>query len=96
MYDLILFLVLLVLGYVFGQIAEKRHFRSIIERERELRDILCFTERNLPAMGEVGSALVCGNVVVLDRLLQEVCRRPAQSGRRPGRRIRITTRTRPA
>ena len=64
MYDLILFLVLLVLGYVFGQIAEKRHFRSIIERERELRDILCFTERNLPAMGEVGSALVCGNVVV--------------------------------
>lgn len=64
MYDLILFLVLLVLGYVFGQIAEKRHFRSIIRREQELRDVLCFTERNLPAMGEVGSTLVCGSVVI--------------------------------
>lgn len=64
MYDLILFLTLLVLGYVFGQIAEKRHFRSIIQREQELRAVLCFTERNLPEMGDVGSSLVCGNVVI--------------------------------
>jgi uncharacterized protein YbjQ (UPF0145 family) len=63
-YDLILFLVLLVAGYVFGQIAEKRHFRSIIKRESELRDVLCFTERRLPNPGEVGAVLVCGNVVV--------------------------------
>lgn len=64
MYDLIFFLTLLVLGYVFGQMAEKRHFRSIIEREQELRAVLCFTERNLPEMGDVGSSLVCGNVVI--------------------------------
>ena len=64
MFDLIFFLTLLVLGYVFGQMAEKRHFRSIIEREQELRGVLCFTERTIPAMGEVHSALVCGNVVV--------------------------------
>lgn len=64
MYDLIFFLTLLVLGYVFGQMAEKRHFRSIIKREQELRAVLCFTERNLPEMGDVGSSLVCGNVVI--------------------------------
>ena len=64
MYDLILFLVLLVLGYVFGQLAEKRHFRSIIKREAELRDVLCFTEGNVPEMGRIDSALVCGSVVI--------------------------------
>lgn len=64
MYDLIFLLTLLVLGYVFGQMAEKRHFRSIIQREQELRDVLCFTERRLPEMGDVGSSLVCGSVVV--------------------------------
>ena len=64
MYDLILFLILLVLGYVFGQLAEKRHFRSIIKREAELRDVLCFTERNVPEMGHIDSVLVCGSVVI--------------------------------
>ena len=33
MFDLIVFLVLLALGYGVGQFAEKRHYRSIIERE---------------------------------------------------------------
>lgn len=64
MFDLIVFLVLLLVGYVFGQIAEKRHFRSIIQREQALRDVLCFSERSFPVTGEVRSALVCGNVVV--------------------------------
>lgn len=64
MYDLIIFLILLVFGFVFGQIAEKRHFRSIIEREKKLSDILCFTEKRFPDQGQVKAALVCGNVVV--------------------------------
>ena len=34
MYDLLILLSLLVLGYVAGTIAEKRHYRSIIEREQ--------------------------------------------------------------
>ena len=63
-FDLIIFLVLLVAGYVFGQLAEKRHFRSIIQREQELRDVLCFSERTIPLTGEVRSALVCGSVVI--------------------------------
>lgn len=64
MYDLIIFAVMLLLGFIFGQIAEKRHFRSIIQREQEMRDILCFTERNFPDQGPVDAALVSGSVVV--------------------------------
>ncbi len=62
--DLIVFLVLLATGYVFGQVAEKRHFKSIIEREKALRDILCFSERRVPDQGDVDSLLVSGSVVV--------------------------------
>lgn len=64
MYDLIVFLVLLLLGYVFGQRAEKRHFKSIIERERQLRDILVFSERRIPDADKLEGVLVCGSVVV--------------------------------
>lgn len=64
MYDLIFFLVLLGCGYVFGQLAEKRHFRSIIAREAELQDLLCFSERSIPAAYSGDAALVCGSVVI--------------------------------
>lgn len=64
MFDLLLFLTLLVCGFVFGQIAEKRHFRSIIEREAELRAILCFSERTPPAQERVEARLVSGSVVI--------------------------------
>ena len=64
MYDLIIFLVLLLLGYIFGQRAEKRHFKSIIEREQTLRDILVFSERRIPDEAQLEGILVSGNVVV--------------------------------
>ena len=64
MFDLILFLVLLLLGFVFGQLAEKRHFKSIIEREKTLRDILVFSERRIPDAERLEGILVCGSVVV--------------------------------
>lgn len=64
MYDLIIFLVLLLLGYIFGQRAEKRHFKSIIEREKTLRDILVFSERRIPNEDQLEGILVSGNVVI--------------------------------
>jgi len=64
MYDLIFFLALLLLGYVFGQRAEKSHFRSIIEREKLLRDILVFSERRIPDEDKLDGTLVCGSVVI--------------------------------
>lgn len=64
MVDLIIFLVLLLLGYVFGQLAEKRHFRSIIAREQALRSILVFSERRIPDEDQLEGILVSGNVVI--------------------------------
>ncbi|PKO40902.1 MAG: hypothetical protein CVU33_01740 [Betaproteobacteria bacterium HGW-Betaproteobacteria-6] len=64
MYDLIFFLVLLLLGYVFGQHAEKKHFRSIIEREKQLRGILTFSERRIPDEANLQGTLVSGSVVI--------------------------------
>ena len=62
--DLIVFLVLLASGYIFGQAAEKRHYKSIFEREKALQNILCSSERRLPEMGNVEGTLVTGSVVI--------------------------------
>lgn len=62
--DLIIFLALLATGYIVGQITEKRHFKSIIEREKALREVLCFSERHVPGLGDVDSLLVSGSVVI--------------------------------
>ncbi len=63
-FDLIIFLVLMALGFVFGQIAEKRHYKSIIEREKALHNVLCSSERHLPDLGNVEGMLVRGSVVI--------------------------------
>ncbi len=65
MYDLIIIFILLVLGYVFGQAAEKRHFRSIIKREEEYRDLLTFSKRfPLDEECDQRANLVGGSVVI--------------------------------
>ncbi|MCR9106456.1 MAG: YbjQ family protein [Gammaproteobacteria bacterium] len=59
------FLVLLALGYFFGRSAESRHYRSIREREDELRRIVVISQRlPPPSLLRHDAALVCGNVVV--------------------------------
>lgn len=62
--DLIVFLALLAAGYFFGQAAERRHYKSIIRREKELHNVLCSSERHLPDIGRVEGKLVSGSVVV--------------------------------
>lgn len=65
MIDLIIFLSLLTLGYIFGRIAENRHFKSILQREENYRNILTFSERlPSPGLGPIKSELVDGNVVI--------------------------------
>jgi len=64
MYDLIVFLVLLFLGFVFGQIAEKRHFRSIIRREREMRGLLAFTEPTTSGASSAACAILSADASV--------------------------------
>lgn len=65
MYDLIIFFTLLGLGYTFGRVAEAKHFKAIIEREKQNQQLLTFSERFPPAgIGPVNSELVGGNVVI--------------------------------
>jgi len=63
--DLIIFVTLLTVGYVVGQWLEKRHFKSIMEREERYRKLLTFNERFPPKeLKSVNVELVGGNVVI--------------------------------
>ncbi|MEJ2682053.1 MAG: heavy metal-binding domain-containing protein [Gammaproteobacteria bacterium] len=64
--NIVVFFVLLSLGYVVGRAAERNHFKSIRKRERRYRNILCFSERRPPPdlTLPVNTILVSGNVVI--------------------------------
>ena len=63
--DLIVFFCLVIVGYVAGSIAEKRHFASIRKREVELKNVLTFSARQLPPKDmNRSSVFVQGNVVI--------------------------------
>lgn len=64
MYDLVIFLVLLTLGYLFGQYAERRHYRSIIAREGRLNALPAVAARFPPVDGGHAQALVLGSTVI--------------------------------
>lgn len=64
MYDLIIFIVLLSLGYGFGKWAETRHYRSIIQREDELNSIPAIASRFPPVGKMYEQELVMGSVVI--------------------------------
>ena len=65
MADIIVFIVLLILGYGFGRWAEKKHFASIVEREELLCGLLTFSGRIPPlGVGPGDTVLVGGNVVI--------------------------------
>ena len=63
--ELIPLLVLTIIGYLSGSIIERRHFRSIRERESQLIGILTFSAELPPAEDfDKQSVLVTGNVVI--------------------------------
>ena len=64
MIDLIVLVSLLAIGYGFGTYNERRHFRSILAREEEFRDILAFSTRRVPAEHIGETCLATGNVVI--------------------------------
>lgn len=64
-FDLFIFLSLLLLGYTCGTIAEKRHYKSILRRERELVKLMVVNAEGRFAEGAVREAfLVNGSTVV--------------------------------
>ncbi len=65
MIDLIIFAILMTLGYVFGRYFEKQHYKSIIKRETQLRHIAAIASRIPPAPHSPDEPiLVTGSVVV--------------------------------
>ena len=63
--DLIVFIVLLALGYGFGQLAERRHYLSILKREADTLAVPAMTLKTLPPqLLDCTVALVSGNVVI--------------------------------
>ena len=65
MFDLIIFLTLLALGFGFGQYLEKRHYKSIINREASLRHIPTIaTKHFLQEFIPCTTQMVCGNIVI--------------------------------
>jgi uncharacterized protein YbjQ (UPF0145 family) len=65
MYELLAFLILLILGYLFGQLAERRHYRSIIEREKQTLSMPVMTLKTIPGQITcINTQLVSGNVVI--------------------------------
>ncbi|UTW05355.1 YbjQ family protein [Amphritea atlantica] len=64
MTNLIIFLVLMTLGYLVGQMAEKRHYKSIIQREKRLSGMPAIASRFPPTDKRFDQCLVTGNTVV--------------------------------
>jgi hypothetical protein len=59
------FLTLLVVGLLFGTLAERRHFRELAEQEAALQSVMVFNERHVPVGMEIrGARLVTGSVAV--------------------------------
>ncbi len=64
-YDILLFIALLFIGYIFGTFAERRHFKSIKEREEKLKSLPTIALKKPLNPDEIKSAkLVSGNVVI--------------------------------
>ncbi len=56
--------ILLVLGYIFGRIAEKRHFKRIIKREEACQHLPVIATRYPPTDQPYQQIMVTGNVVI--------------------------------
>ncbi len=63
MYQLIFFFILLIIAYFVGSYIEKRHYTSIIQREKELNKIPAIAIKT-PVEGKFHQKLVLGNVTI--------------------------------
>jgi uncharacterized protein YbjQ (UPF0145 family) len=71
--QLVVFLLLLGVGLSFGRAAERRHLRSLLQREAGLRDLLVFNERRVPVDQAFRDAtLVVGSVVIAEDYFKRI------------------------
>jgi len=64
MFEIGFFLIALTLGYSFGKAAERKHLRSIVEREITMNQLPAIASRYPPNDPGYQQQLVAGNVVV--------------------------------
>lgn len=64
MFEAGLFVLLLVSGYLFGRLAEGRHFKSLVAREREANALPAIAARRPPTDRPYEQHLVGGNAVI--------------------------------
>ena len=62
--EIVVFLILLFLGYVSGGLLERRHYASIRRREQALLDLPAIAAKSPDIPGPVETCLVTGSVVV--------------------------------
>ena len=62
--QIIIVAVLVTLGYFFGRRAEKKHFKSLVEREAIMNALPAMASRLPPQDNKYEQTLVSGNVVV--------------------------------
>lgn len=61
----VIFIALMIVGFVFGRLAEKRHYKSIRRREDEYRDIVIIPSRQVPRQfHHYDGRMVQGSVVI--------------------------------
>lgn len=64
MIDILIVFILLILGYVFGSMNERRHYKSIIEREQKYQELFIHNTDKRASDQGTKSQLVMGSVVV--------------------------------
>lgn len=64
MYEIIITLILISLGYFFGRRAERKHYKNIIEREQLMNSLPAIASRRPPQDGDYEQSLVSGSVVI--------------------------------
>jgi hypothetical protein len=62
--ELIVFAVLLLVGYVAGRIAEKAHYRSIRKREKLFERVTVFSSRFPPTVSQPFQATLVASMIV--------------------------------
>ena len=64
MFEIGLFVLLLVSGYVFGRLAERRHLRRLVAAERRMNALPAIASRYPPSDRRYAQRLVGGSVVI--------------------------------
>jgi len=64
LYQGLFVVLLLILGYLFGRLAERRHFKRLVKKEAQMQSLAVVATRYPPVDQAYAQTLVTGNVVI--------------------------------